>query len=65
MLVNRYKSRSKLLTYSHTSLPTYCKKNGGGDRVRTCDHLRARQVLSQLSYAPSMNYTENTKPSME
>ena len=25
---------------------------GGGDRVRTDDLLRARQLLSQLSYAP-------------
>ena len=25
---------------------------GGGDRNRTCDPLRAKQVLSQLSYAP-------------
>ena len=25
---------------------------GGGDRVRTDDLLRARQPLSQLSYAP-------------
>jgi hypothetical protein len=26
--------------------------NGGGERVRTDDPLRARQVLSQLSYTP-------------
>ena len=26
--------------------------NHGGDRVRTDDLLRAKQVLSQLSYAP-------------
>ena len=26
---------------------------GGGERVRTDDPLRARQVLSQLSYAPN------------
>ena len=28
------------------------KYNGGGERVRTDDPLRARQVLSQLSYTP-------------
>ena len=28
-------------------------KNGGGERARTVDPLRARQVLSQLSYGPS------------
>ena len=27
-------------------------KHGGGDRVRTDDPLLAKQVLSQLSYAP-------------
>ena len=27
---------------------------GGGERVRTDDPLRARQVLSQLSYTPNM-----------
>jgi hypothetical protein len=27
---------------------------GGGERVRTDDPLRARQVLSQLSYAPKL-----------
>ena len=27
-------------------------KNGGGERARTVDPLRARQVLSQLSYTP-------------
>jgi hypothetical protein len=26
---------------------------GGGERVRTDDPLRARQVLSQLSYTPN------------
>ena len=28
------------------------KKSGGRDRVRTCDPLLAKQVLSQLSYTP-------------
>ncbi len=28
-------------------------KLGGGERVRTDDPLRARQVLSQLSYTPN------------
>ena len=30
----------------------YIKTFGGGERVRTDDPLRARQVLSQLSYTP-------------
>ena len=28
------------------------RKNGGGDRDRTCDILLAKQALSQLSYTP-------------
>ena len=30
--------------------------NGGGERVRTDDLLRARQALSQLSYTPNKTY---------
>ena len=29
------------------------EKIGGRDRVRTCDPLLAKQVLSQLSYTPN------------
>ena len=29
------------------------EKGGGRDRVRTCDPLLAKQVLSQLSYTPT------------
>jgi len=32
------------------------KRNGGHDRDRTCDPLRARQMLSQLSYTPKNLY---------
>ena len=32
---------------------TYQTYNGGGERDRTDDPLRARQVLSQLSYTPN------------
>ena len=31
----------------------HLKSIGGGERVRTDDPLRARQVLSQLSYTPN------------
>ena len=31
---------------------------GGGERVRTDDPLRARQVLSQLSYTPVKSITD-------
>jgi hypothetical protein len=30
------------------------EKVGGRDRVRTCDPLLAKQVLSQLSYTPTV-----------
>ena len=39
----------RLLLTSYFSLLT---ESGGGERVRTDDPLRARQVLSQLSYTP-------------
>ena len=32
-------------------------KNGGGERARTVDPLRARQVLSQLSYTPMKSFS--------
>jgi hypothetical protein len=40
----------RLLLTSYFSLLT---EFGGGERVRTDDPLRARQVLSQLSYTPN------------
>ena len=36
----------------HFSPFTFHVLNGGGERDRTDDPLRARQVLSQLSYTP-------------
>ena len=41
----------RLLLTSYFSLLT---ESGGGERVRTDDPLRARQVLSQLSYTPDI-----------
>ena len=35
-----------------TAMPSF-QIIGGGERVRTDDPLRARQVLSQLSYTPN------------
>ena len=35
-----------------TAMRTSQLQNGGGERDRTDDPLRARQVLSQLSYTP-------------
>ena len=37
---------------SVSQLSTLIRSFGGGERVRTDDPLRARQVLSQLSYTP-------------
>ena len=47
--VTKVKNFSSLYTLVHSKL----KKNGGGERVRTDDLLRARQALSQLSYTPT------------
>ena len=42
--------RKPIMCDYHLSTPT--QKIGGGERVRTDDLLLAKQVLSQLSYAP-------------
>ena len=34
--------------------PRHCHRGGGDDRIRTDDPLLAKQVLSQLSYAPTV-----------
>ena len=36
--------------------------NGGGKEIRTPDPLRARQVLSQLSYTPKMVDLQGLEP---
>ena len=41
---------------SHSLLPTLTVLDGGGERDRTDDLLRAKQVLSQLSYTPQTNF---------
>ncbi len=40
------------LTYNHLEKGFAFAKNGGDEEDRTPDPLRARQVLSQLSYVP-------------
>ena len=45
-LLDRFKRSVKRLTKQPN------KKDGGDDRDWTCDPLRARQMLSQLSYIP-------------
>ena len=37
------------------------EKVGGRDRVRTCDPLLAKQVLSQLSYTPTSGTVNDFK----
>ena len=37
---------------------TYLKVNGGDEEDRTPDPLRARQVLSQLSYTPKLSFQQ-------
>ena len=38
---------------------TNFQKSGGGERVRTDDPLLAKQVLSQLSYTPTVRLQSN------
>ena len=37
----------------HSNQLNYRTASGGSNRARTCDPLLVRQVLSQLSYAPT------------
>ncbi len=37
---------------------------GGGKRIRTADPLRARQVLSQLSYTPKTGIVQGSRSSL-
>ena len=48
-------SRSNQLNYRAVSnrVPRGKPRHGGNNRARTCDPLLVRQVLYQLSYAPS------------
>ena len=51
----------------HVSSGAVCRKrgtgaNGGDDRDRTDDPLLAKQVLSQLSYAPNRGNCLNPEP---
>ena len=43
-----------------TNITKPTTKNGGGGRNRTDDLLRAKQALSQLSYAPNSKTAKNT-----
>ena len=45
--------RSECFLVSTSLLSTLTELSGGGERDRTDDLLRAKQVLSQLSYTPS------------
>jgi hypothetical protein len=45
-------------TVSSTFAKGFGGENGGGERDRTDDPLRARQVLSQLSYTPNFLGTD-------
>ena len=51
----RLKTEGKRLKVLNLRSPLFSllPKLGGGERVRTDDPLRARQVLSQLSYTPN------------
>jgi hypothetical protein len=44
---------NRMLSPFASLLPTVTELGGGGERDRTDDLLRAKQVLSQLSYTPT------------
>ncbi len=47
---------------SHHGIPlavAAASRDGGDERIRTADPLRARQVLSQLSYIPNLSSIPN------
>ena len=46
----RYLHLGKVALYQMSYIRIY---NGGNNRARTCDPLLVRQMLSQLSYAPT------------
>ena len=46
-------STSSVTGWRSNQLSYRARFNGGNNRARTCDPLLVRQVLSQLSYAPS------------
>ena len=50
-----------MLAQGNTALPDLSSSFGGAERDRTADPLLAKQVLSQLSYSPSLNGTLRTK----
>jgi hypothetical protein len=64
--LSKNKSKSEILIKIHFDLPstsegkskrilpTLSQRTGGGERDRTDDLLRAKQVLSQLSYTPQV-----------
>ena len=51
------------LTFPHKIKKDYIRSPYGGDKeIRTLDPLRARQVLSQLSYTPKMVDLQGLEP---
>src|SRR2546422_3158119 len=51
----------EMLAQGNTALLGFSSSFGGAERDRTADPLLAKQVLSQLSYSPSLNGTLRTK----
>ena len=49
---NQIKAKIEIKKFLNLNLCLNLLQNGGGERDRTDDPLRARQVLSQLSYTP-------------
>jgi hypothetical protein len=57
------KNSQKLTSYCFFYIPSsHIISDGGGERDRTDDLLRARQALSQLSYTPTVLYHQASVP---
>ena len=55
-----YKSLYAIVKERYSRTAYADSENGGGERDRTDDPLRARQVLSQLSYTPDKSGTDES-----
>ncbi len=59
--IGRRMATTLTATTRHVDLMTFDLRFPGANRIRTCDPLRAKQMLSQLSYSPTRNTVLNDR----